>query len=150
MKLAQGMKAFAVSVGLLFAATSLPHRLWRTPPVAGYGLVAVEAAAFAFAWWGRLHLGRLWSGMITLREGHRVVDTGPYAYVRHPMYTGLLFFYIGMPLLLGSWWGVVVAFGRVLLLCARIPIEERVLRAGLDGYDAYTRRVRYRLIPGLW
>ncbi len=87
---------------------------------------------------------------IQKERAQTVISTGPYAFVRHPMYFGMLFLFPGMALLLGSWWGVVVAFVLVLLLCARIPLEEKVLRAGLDGYDAYTRRVRYRLLPGLW
>ena len=83
-------------------------------------------------------------------RGQTVITTGPYRYVRHPMYFGGLFFFIGTPLLLGSWWGL--AFGLVLvgLLCIRISMEERTLRAGLDGYDAYAARVRYRLIPMIW
>ncbi|WP_315830868.1 isoprenylcysteine carboxylmethyltransferase family protein [Bradyrhizobium prioriisuperbiae] len=87
---------------------------------------------------------------IQKERAQTVISTGPYGFVRHPMYLGMLFLFPGIALLLGSWWGVVIAFGLVLLLCARIPLEEKVLRAGLDGYDAYTRQVRYRLIPGLW
>jgi protein-S-isoprenylcysteine O-methyltransferase Ste14 len=79
-----------------------------------------------------------------------VISTGPYAYVRHPMYFGMLFFFLGTPLLLGSWWGVVGALVLILLLCIRIPIEEKTLRAGLAGYDDYMTRVRYRLIPLVW
>jgi protein-S-isoprenylcysteine O-methyltransferase Ste14 len=83
-------------------------------------------------------------------RGHRVITTGPYSYVRHPMYFGGLFYFIGAPLLLGSWWGLAVALAIIVLLCLRIPIEERTLRAGLEGYDAYAARVRYRLIPLIW
>ena len=80
-------------------------------------------------------------------RGQRVISTGPYAFVRHPMYFGGAFYFIGAALLLGSWWGVIFAFG---LLCIRIPIEEKVLRAGLVGYDEYAAHVRYRLIPHVW
>jgi protein-S-isoprenylcysteine O-methyltransferase Ste14 len=83
-------------------------------------------------------------------RGQRVISTGPYAIVRHPMYFGAAFYFIGAALLLGSWWGVIFAFVLIGLLCVRIPIEEKALRAGLEGYDEYAGRVRYRLIPHVW
>jgi protein-S-isoprenylcysteine O-methyltransferase Ste14 len=83
-------------------------------------------------------------------RGQRVISTGPYAFVRHPMYFGAAFYFIGTALLLGSWWGVIFAFVLIGILCIRIPIEEKVLRAGLQGYDEYVAQVRYRLIPHVW
>jgi protein-S-isoprenylcysteine O-methyltransferase Ste14 len=83
-------------------------------------------------------------------RGHQVVSTGPYAYVRHPMYTGKLFFYIGSPLLLGSWYGLLAAFVSMGVLAARAVLEERTLALELVGYREYAERVRYRLIPGIW
>lgn len=83
-------------------------------------------------------------------RGHRVISTGPYAFVRHPMYSGSLLFFIGAPLLLGSWWGVVIAPLFAVLFAIRAKIEERALIAGLPGYADYTKRVHYRLLPGLW
>jgi protein-S-isoprenylcysteine O-methyltransferase Ste14 len=83
-------------------------------------------------------------------RGHRVVSTGPYAWVRHPMYAGTVPFFIGAPLLLGSWWGLAMSPLFILLFAIRVRIEERALIAGLPGYADYTRRVRYRLLPGLW
>jgi protein-S-isoprenylcysteine O-methyltransferase Ste14 len=83
-------------------------------------------------------------------RGQRVISTGPYAFVRHPMYFGAAFYFIGTALLLGSWWGVIFAFVLTGLLCIRIPIEEKALRAGLEGYDEYAAHVRYRLIPYVW
>jgi protein-S-isoprenylcysteine O-methyltransferase Ste14 len=83
-------------------------------------------------------------------RGQRVISTGPYAFVRHPMYFGAAFYFIGAALLLGSWWGVIFAFVLIGLLCIRIPIEEKALRAGLEGYDEYAAHVRYRLIPHVW
>jgi protein-S-isoprenylcysteine O-methyltransferase Ste14 len=83
-------------------------------------------------------------------RGHRVISTGPYAFVRHPMYFGAAFYFIGTALLLGSWGGVIFAFVLIGLLCIRIPIEEKALRAGLAGYDEYAAHVRYRLIPHVW
>jgi protein-S-isoprenylcysteine O-methyltransferase Ste14 len=83
-------------------------------------------------------------------RGQRVISTGPYAFVRHPMYFGAAFYFIGAALLLGSWWGVIFAFVLISLLCIRIPIEEKALRAGLEGYDEYAAQVRHRLIPHVW
>ena len=83
-------------------------------------------------------------------RGQRVVTTGPYRYVRHPLYSGSLLFVAGTSLLLGSWWGLLAALGLAALLAIRIGIEEKALRAGLAGYDAYAERVRYRLVPFVW
>ena len=87
---------------------------------------------------------------IARERGHRVVSSGPYAYVRHPMYAGALLFFIGTPLLLGSWYGLAVAPVLVVVLAARAVMEERMLAEELPGYRDYATRVRYRLVPGLW
>ena len=83
-------------------------------------------------------------------RAQRVVSTGPYAHVRHPMYSGMILFFAGVPLLLGSWWGLAIAPVIVVLFAVRIGIEERTLREGLPGYSDYVTRVRYRLLPGVW
>jgi protein-S-isoprenylcysteine O-methyltransferase Ste14 len=83
-------------------------------------------------------------------RGHRVVSTGPYAWVRHPMYSAIVLFFVGAPLLLGSWWGVAMSPLFIVLFAIRARIEERALLAGLPGYADYMARVRYRLVPGLW
>jgi protein-S-isoprenylcysteine O-methyltransferase Ste14 len=81
---------------------------------------------------------------------HRVVSSGPYAFVRHPMYSGVMLFFFGVPLLLGSWWGVAIAPVFAVLFAIRARIEERALVEGLPDYADYAARVRYRLVPGLW
>jgi protein-S-isoprenylcysteine O-methyltransferase Ste14 len=83
-------------------------------------------------------------------RGHRVISTGPYAWVRHPMYTGTILFFVGAPLLLGSYWGVAMSPLLVALFAVRARIEEHALLAGLAGYADYAARVRYRLVPGIW
>jgi protein-S-isoprenylcysteine O-methyltransferase Ste14 len=83
-------------------------------------------------------------------RGHKVVSTGPYAYVRHPMYAGVIFFALGAPLLLGSWWGLLTSPLLILVLAVRAVMEERMLTAELDGYADYAARVPYRLVPRLW
>lgn len=87
---------------------------------------------------------------IQRERGHRVVSTGPYAYVRHPMYAGGLLMFLGMPLQLGSWLGLAALVLLVPLLAVRIVMEERTLAAELEGYRDYAARVKYRMIPGLW
>jgi len=81
---------------------------------------------------------------------HRVISSGPYAFVRHPMYSGIVLFFVGVPLLLGSWWGVAIAPVFAVLFAIRARIEERALVEGLPDYADYAARVRYRLVPGLW
>lgn len=83
-------------------------------------------------------------------RAQRVISTGPYAYVRHPMYSGMILFFASVPLILGSTWGLAIAPLFLALLAVRIRIEERTLMAGLPGYADYAARVRYRLLPGVW
>jgi protein-S-isoprenylcysteine O-methyltransferase Ste14 len=79
-----------------------------------------------------------------------VIDTGPYAVVRHPMYAAAILYLVGIPLLLGSWLGLLVVPLMIAGMAPRAVLEERLLRRELQGYADYTTRVRYRLIPGVW
>jgi protein-S-isoprenylcysteine O-methyltransferase Ste14 len=81
---------------------------------------------------------------------HRVITSGPYAYVRHPMYSGALLINVGAPLLLGSWWGLVAGALVTVLIGVRAVLEERTLKAELAGYTDYATKVRYRLVPLVW
>lgn len=90
------------------------------------------------------------SRVVEVQQGQRVIDTGLYGIVRHPMYSAVSLLYFSIPLVLGSWWALLVMSPCVLLLAARIKNEEQVLRQGLPGYIAYTQRVRYRMIPFVW
>ena len=83
-------------------------------------------------------------------RGHRVIDTGVYRVVRHPMYAGLIVAMIGMGLWLGTYAGAIATALPAVILAVRILVEENVLRTSLVGYDSYTTRVRYRLVPGVW
>ena len=103
-------------------------------------------------------------GYLTLRENtfaapvvkiqkeraHTVITSGPYRFVRHPMYAGMIFYLFFTPLLLGSWWGILWGLVLLGLFAIRIQIEEGTLRRELQGYNEYAKRVRYRLIPGVW
>ncbi|HEX3363847.1 isoprenylcysteine carboxylmethyltransferase family protein [Phenylobacterium sp.] len=83
-------------------------------------------------------------------RGQTVIDTGPYAIVRHPMYAFGLLQFVGAPLVLGSWWGLILVPPAILGLTYRTLGEEKMLREELAGYDDYARRVRWRYAPGVW
>jgi protein-S-isoprenylcysteine O-methyltransferase Ste14 len=132
---------------LLFSGFARPYRarfpLWLLDRDVKWGLVAIAVGGFGFAWWARLHLGRLWSSSVTRKTDHRVVDTGPYGLVRHPIYTGL----IAACLATAAMRGTVVAIAGAILMTVgfhiKATLEERFLREqlGPDAYDAYRRRV---------
>jgi protein-S-isoprenylcysteine O-methyltransferase Ste14 len=90
------------------------------------------------------------SRVIEIQNGQKLIDTGLYSVVRHPMYMAASLMYLAMPLVLGSFYAVLPLLLLPLLLGFRIVNEEKVLRAGLPGYEEYTRRVKYRLIPFVW
>ena len=83
-------------------------------------------------------------------RGHRVIDQGPYAVVRHPGYFGMLVFAPTAALALGSWWALIPAGAYCSLILRRVFVEDRFLHANLAGYDEYAGRVRHRVIPGIW
>lgn len=88
--------------------------------------------------------------VVRVEEGQRVITTGPYALVRHPMYLGISAMLLAAPVALGSWWALIPALTTPFFLAARIADEEEVLRAELAGYGEYVENTRYRMIPGLW
>jgi protein-S-isoprenylcysteine O-methyltransferase Ste14 len=90
------------------------------------------------------------SATIELAPDQRVISTGPYALVRHPMYAGGLVLLLGIPIALGSWWGVLAFVTIMPALIWRLIDEERFLARNLPGYTEYQEKVRYRLIPRVW
>ena len=90
------------------------------------------------------------SATIELAADQKVISTGPYAVVRHPMYAAALLMLFGMPLALGSWWGVLIVVAIVPVLIWRLLDEERFLARNLSGYVEYQSRVHYHLLPLLW
>ncbi|HSR48678.1 MAG TPA: isoprenylcysteine carboxylmethyltransferase family protein [Anaerolineales bacterium] len=90
------------------------------------------------------------SRTIEVQEGQRVIATGPYAYVRHPMYLAVILMVLASPVALGSWWAALLGVIIVPILVARILNEEQVLARELPGYAEYRQKVRYRLVPGVW
>lgn len=88
--------------------------------------------------------------VVEVEQGQKVIDTGPYAIVRHPMYLGVLFLYIFSPLALGSYWAMLPMLLMIPILVARLRNEEVVLVRDLPGYASYMQRTKYRLVPGIW
>ena len=125
---------------------------WSTVPdwavAAGYALVMMGIAVTA---WAQAVNPFFEPGVRIQSERHqRVVDTGPYRFVRHPGYVSAILLFGGMPLALGSFWAFVPAAIATTLLTLRTAWEDRLLRAELPGYPDYARRVRSRLVPGIW
>ena len=87
---------------------------------------------------------------IDTERGHRVVSTGPYAWVRHPMYAGAIFYFLGTALLLGSWYAFAIGIVLIAIIALRAVWEEETLKSELPGYADYASRVTYRLVPGVW
>jgi protein-S-isoprenylcysteine O-methyltransferase Ste14 len=115
-----------------------------------FGLALIALSTVFILWVMRVNSFAAPVVKVQSERGHHVIDTGPYAWVRHPMYSGTFLFFCGMPIMLGSRWGLVLAPVFVMLFAGRTYIEERALTAGLPGYQDYVGRVRYRLIPGVW
>ena len=141
---------FLMFVALMIVA-ALDHRFaWSQVPGAlvvianilivatfGFFIVVLDANPFA-------------ASTITVEAGQRVISTGPYAYVRHPMYAGALLLIFAMPIALGSWWALLVPVISTPVLIVRILDEESALGAELAGYKDYLVAVPYRLIPRVW
>lgn len=141
-------------IGIILLFGFFDFRTWPYGWDIGEGvmwvLLALVTAGFLFAWWARIHLGTLWSGTITRKQDHRIVDTGPYALVRHPIYTGLLLSGFATAVARGRWEALVGAFLFALGCWIKARQEERFLSEELGAeYAAYRARVRM-LVPYLF
>ncbi|MGO9182108.1 methyltransferase family protein [Mycobacterium sp.] len=140
-----------MSLAAMMVVSVLDHRFgWSTVPTAisvlgdvlvatGLGLAMLVVVQNSYA-----------AANITVETGQTLVSTGLYGFVRHPMYTGDVIMMVGMPLALGSYWGLLLGVPGLIGLVIRIFDEEKLLEQQLDGYRDYTRRVRYRLVPAVW
>jgi protein-S-isoprenylcysteine O-methyltransferase Ste14 len=118
--------------------------------VAGLGYFLLTTGVAITAWAQAVNRFFEPSVRIQIERGHRVIDTGPYAIIRHPGYSAACLLFAGIALSLGSWWALIPAGSAALLLVLRTEWEDRTLHAELAGYAAYAQRVRFRLIPGVW
>ena len=117
--------------------------LWRLGLGFEWALVAVAALGLTFTWWARLYLGRLWSSSVTRKADHHVVDAGPYAIVRHPIYTGIIAALYATALLKASPLGIVGVILMTYGFWLKAKLEERFLseQLGVEAYGAYRRKV---------
>lgn len=136
---------------LVFMLPGLDKRLgWSAAPLA----LVVAAQAIVLLSYGLVFLvfreNSYASRVVEVEQQQTVIDSGPYAVVRHPMYVGVILMFVFSPLALGSYWAMLPALLIVPLLMARIRSEEKVLVRDLPGYAEYMQQVKYRLIPGVW
>jgi len=139
------------SLAAMVVVSALDHRFgWSAVPTAiclvgdvlvavGLGVVALVIIQNSYA-----------AATVQVEAGQTVVSTGLYGLVRHPMYTGNVIMMVGIPLALGSYWGLVFVVPGLIVLASRIRDEEKLLQQDLDGYREYSQKVRYRLVPRAW
>jgi protein-S-isoprenylcysteine O-methyltransferase Ste14 len=139
-------------VMLVTAGLDAGRYQWSSTPhgIRVLGWMGFTAAAVLI--WRVMSENTFSSSMVRIQadRGHKVVTTGPYRYVRHPMYVGVIVLLLSIPLVLGSWWATLPAVLIVILFVVRTVLEERTLKEHLHGYPDYMEHVRYRLLPGVW
>ena len=140
-----------LSLLAIFPVAGLDYRChWSAfPPwiiVLGYALLLLGMVGSTWA----TGVNKFAEPGVRIQPGQKVVDTGPYAIVRHPLYLAAFFFLVGIPLALGSFWALIPAASAWLVLVVRTALEDWTLQKELPGYKEYAGRVRYRLIPGVW
>ena len=140
------MLAWLIAMGLdrRYLASDMP------PALQTLGFVLFVVSTLFILWVFRENSFAAPVVKLQAERAQHVISTGPYAHVRHPMYSGMMLFFLGVPLLVASWWGVAMTPLFFLLFMVRIRIEERTLIQGLPGYADYLARVHYRLLPGIW
>jgi protein-S-isoprenylcysteine O-methyltransferase Ste14 len=148
-KIIQSLATIAFVAVIAFPA--FDHRFgWSAVPpsvvVTGDVLVALGLGVIFFVFRENTYT----AGVIAVETGQKVISTGPYALVRHPMYAGALVMLLGVPLALGSWWGLLTFIPMAIVIVWRQLEEERFLVRNLPGYSEYRDRVRYRLVPLIW
>lgn len=141
--------------GLLFVAgfvvAGLDFRfVWSEVPIwvviASSVILLISYALYAEVMRENAYLSRT----VEVQENQKVIDTGLYGIVRHPMYAVTIWLFLSIPLVLGSWWALLCFAPYVVVIVVRILNEEKVLEAGLEGYTEYKKRVKYRLLPFVW
>ena len=126
---------------------------WSTslPPILQWIALVLVAAGYAVVVWATAS-NAFFSATVRIQteRGHSVATGGPYRFIRHPSYVGMIAVYLATPILLGSWWACLPGAATALLVLLRTMLEDRTLQAELAGYKEYSAEVRYRLLPGIW
>ncbi len=127
------------------------HWSGTLPRVLQVAAMIVFAASIAWVIWATA-VNRFFSPVVRIQteRGHHLITTGPYRYMRHPGYMGMIFGIPASALALGSWWSLVPALAYSFVILRRTALEDRFLTEQLDGYKSYAENVRYRLVPGIW
>jgi protein-S-isoprenylcysteine O-methyltransferase Ste14 len=141
----------AIGFIAIFIVSSIDHRFsWSRVPgyvsIAGDGVVALGLLVVFLVF----KENTFTSAVVEVDAAQSVVSTGPYSVIRHPMYVGALFMLLGVPVALGSWWGVLAIVPIALALAWRLVDEETFLEKNLPGYQEYRAKVKYRLVPLIW
>jgi len=148
-KIIQSLASIAFIAVVVFPAID-HRRAWsRVPPygvAAGDFLVALGLLAIFLVF----KENTFTSAIIEVAAEQKVITTGPYALVRHPMYSGALVMLSGIPLALGSWWGLLTVIPMTMVIIWRLLDEEKFLARNLSGYSEYMKKVKYRLVPFVW
>jgi protein-S-isoprenylcysteine O-methyltransferase Ste14 len=146
------IQAFAAVVFIaIFVVSALDHRFgWSIVPLSLIALGDILIALGFYLVFLVFKENTFASGTIEVGTEQKVIATGPYALVRHPMYVGALVMLVGVPLALGSLWGLVAIVPMVMVLVARLLDEEKFLAKNLAGYSEYQGKVRHRLLPLIW
>ena len=145
------MSAASIGFAAILIVPALDHR-WHWSAVPPYAVIAGNIL-IVLGWTIILFVFRentFTSATIEVVADQRVVSTGPYAVVRHPMYSGSLLYFLGIPIALGSWWGLLVGILMMPVFVLRLFDEEKLLARTLPGYSEYMDRVKYRLVPFVW
>lgn len=145
------MPALMIFSLALFIIPGLDHRNnWSSFPI-WLEILGILMLIISFYILYRVMLENAYgSKVLDIREGQKLIDTGPYKIVRHPMYVGFSLMFLSVPLGLGSWWGLILSIFIVLILGLRIKYEEEMLTESLPGYVEYKQKVKYRLIPKIY
>jgi protein-S-isoprenylcysteine O-methyltransferase Ste14 len=145
------MMIASASFAAIFLVAGLDRRFgWSEVPTY---LVVLGNVAVVAGWLGIFFVFKentYTSSTIELAAGQRVISTGPYAVVRHPMYGASIAYLAGIPIALGSWWALLAVLSMIPVLVWRLLDEERFLARNLDGYAGYMDRVKRRMVPGVW
>jgi protein-S-isoprenylcysteine O-methyltransferase Ste14 len=141
----------SLSFVALFIVSALDHRFgWSAVPsyvvAAGDVLVAAGLIAVFFVFKENTYA----SAIIEVGEEQKLISTGLYGVVRHPMYAGAMVMLAGVPISLGSWWGLIMVVPMASVIIVRLLEEEKFLIINLSGYPEYQKKVRYRLLPHIW
>lgn len=139
----------AFFASIVLAILDYRFALSRVPALVSLLGDAIVIVAFVGIFWV-IRFNSWAASNVRVEADQKVIDTGPYAYVRHPMYAAAIWLFVAIPLALGSWYTTLLAIPVLAVLLWRLLDEERILRRDLPGYVEYTHRVKYRLVPHVW